>query len=514
KTDAGFEVVGIQLFLINSDGQTLAETTTGAGGTYRFEGLPSGTYTVKVKSVETPLTQATKVVLGTGESTLDLVIPATVTLTLVADPSTIVGNGRALSQLKAEVRFLDNEAPVDGVEVIFATTAGTFTATDASTSAEGKANATLKAPLIGGLDKVEEYASVRVQDVQRGLFAYAQIKITFAPSSIDGVVLDNGSPRKPIEGAVVHIHKVFDDGSVFDAEVVTGADGRYSIIVPKGNTTYEAEITTPVTVGGVRIEITTKQTATVGEVSGTGDVTQATKTISGQLFAPDPTNGGVKTIDQVLTSGQQVVGTLFTTEGAVVPATVTVDTNGAFRAENVPSGTYVAVFQVRAPDGQLLAGVRVPFTVSADGELTIGTGLIDPFGTVTSAATGLAIAGVTMELRWADTPLNIGKGRTPGALVALPELATFLPNKNHVPQLTTATGEYAWMVFPDGDYYIVATKSGYLNYDSRTEGRNVSVKPGEDSYVTNGIIHVGTSIVQYDLQMQEVPAAPPVTPPA
>lgn len=514
QTAAGFEVAGIELFLVNSEGETVAQTTTGAGGTYRFESLPGDTYTVKVKSVDAPLTQATKAVPGTGETTLNLVIPATATLRLVANPATIVGNGRSTSQLRAELSLLDN-TPLAGVEVIFSATDGTLTSLDERTGFDGKAHATLRAPLIEGLDQVVQEASVRVHDPELGLFAFAKIEIIFAPSSIDGVVLDNGAPRKPIAGAIVSIYKDFGDGNVFEAQAVTDAEGRYSIIVPKGNTTYEAEITVPVMVGGVETLITTKQAAVVGEASGSGDATPATKTVSGQLFAPDPVGGGVQPIDMVLIGGEQVVGSLFTTGGTLVTA-VTVDANGAFRAEDVEPGTYAAVFQVKAPDGQLLAGVSVPFTVSADGELTVGVGLIDPFGIVTDKATGSPIEGVKMELRWADTPLNISKGRKPDAAVDLPELVTFLPNQNHVPQLTTNKGEYAWMVFPDGDYYIIATKSGYRTYDSRTEGRNVPVKPGEDGYVTTGIIHVGTTIVEYDLQMTALsptPPSPPVTPP-
>jgi hypothetical protein len=64
-------------------------------------------------------------------------------------------------------------------------------------------------------------------------------------------------------------------------------------------------------------------------------------------------------------------------------------------------------------------------------------------------------------------------------------------------------GRYAWMVFPDSDYYIIAIKDGYTLYDSRSEGRNVPARLGEDSYIENGIIHVRSSIIKYDLQMQQ-----------
>lgn len=134
-------------------------------------------------------------------------------------------------------------------------------------------------------------------------------------------------------------------------------------------------------------------------------------------------------------------------------------------------------------------------------EMAVHIGLIDPYGIVTDILTGDPIEGVKMSLYWADTKENISNGRKADSLVELPILPSFEPNQNKVPQITTAKGEYAWMVYPDGDYYIIAEKIGYFTYDSREEKRNQSAKPGEDSWITDGIIHVGQAIVKYDFQM-------------
>ena len=133
--------------------------------------------------------------------------------------------------------------------------------------------------------------------------------------------------------------------------------------------------------------------------------------------------------------------------------------------------------------------------------IAIEPGLIDPYGIVKDTVTNEPIASIQIKLYWADTELNRDKGRTKDTLVPLPTLSGFDPNQNKNPQNTTVNGEYAWMVFADGDYYLLGTKDGYTPYDSRVEGRDVPVMPGEDSWIENGIIHVGESIVEYDFDM-------------
>ncbi|MDB4895333.1 MAG: hypothetical protein JWN15_1595, partial [Firmicutes bacterium] len=488
-TDAGDVVAGITLFLVDGNGQTRASTTTTETGAYSFTELPGGNYTVKVRSESNPLALAAVNVPGGSAATLDIVLPTTATLTLTANPAKIVGDGKKVSTLTA-VLTADGLA-VGGVDVLFRTTEGTLFEVDPKTDLDGSARAKLRAPLIQGVNEVVQEATIKVHDVQRGLFAFAKINITFAPASVDGVVMDNGDPRNPIAGAKVRIHKTFDDGATFDGEAVTDAEGRYSIIVPRGNTTYQVEITADVMVGGVKKQITTTQTATLGDLSGIGEAIPATKTVSGQLFAPDK-QGGITGIDVTLISGQQVVGVLRRkSDGMVLPNPVVIAANGAFQVTDVPIGAYDVVFQVQAPDGQRLAGAVVPVSVESNGELTLGAALVDPFGTVTDAKTGQPIPDVRVDLRWANTPLNVGKGRKPDQRVLLPQLPDFKPNQNRVSQNTTNAGEYAFMVFPDGDYYVVATKGGYQPHESP-------------------VIHVGETIVKYDLTLQKQATPAPV----
>lgn len=202
----------------------------------------------------------------------------------------------------------------------------------------------------------------------------------------------------------------------------------------------------------------------------------------------------------VVAEGAEGVTPKLVKSGSQDAQSLTQSEDGSWTASGVPAGKYTLVFEVTAPTGEKLAGPYMKVSVDASGKVKKESELIDPYGVVMDRESGLPLQGVKMQLMWADTPLNRAKGRVPNTLVALPELHDFAPNQNHMPQWTTAQGEYAWMVFPDADYYVVATKDGYLPYDSRSEGPS-GVRSGDDSYVSNGIIHVGNSLVMLDLHI-------------
>ncbi|PWK13487.1 cadherin-like beta sandwich domain-containing protein [Tumebacillus permanentifrigoris] len=172
----------------------------------------------------------------------------------------------------------------------------------------------------------------------------------------------------------------------------------------------------------------------------------------------------------------------------------------SFQLSGVQAGNYQLVLNVLAPNGEKLAGQKATLIVASDGSATIKTELIDPYGTVRDSITHQPIAGVTTTLYWADTELNRAKGRTPGTAVTLPELPSLTPNQNHNPQITTDSGQYGWMVFPDGDYYTIAERDGYVVFDSRNDPREEL--HGDSSYIRNGLIHVGQTTVQMNYNMQ------------
>ncbi|NQX62813.1 S-layer homology domain-containing protein [Paenibacillus qinlingensis] len=194
---------------------------------------------------------------------------------------------------------------------------------------------------------------------------------------------------------------------------------------------------------------------------------------------------------------------LFTTDGKSLNLPdIAIAADGTFSLPNVPAGQYHMVLNVVAPTGEKLAGRPATLTVDASGNAQVESELIDPYGIITDTVTGKVIEGAHATLHWADTALNRSKGRTVDALVILPILPDFAPNQNKDPQDSNAKGEYGWMVFPDGDYYILATKAGYNAFDSRTTGANKD--DGDDSYIKNGIIHIGQSIESYDFAMEPI----------
>ncbi|WP_218093541.1 S-layer homology domain-containing protein [Paenibacillus solanacearum] len=190
---------------------------------------------------------------------------------------------------------------------------------------------------------------------------------------------------------------------------------------------------------------------------------------------------------RVLTAGR---------EGSVL----TIGPDGQFIiGSNVAAGQYPVVIHVTAPNGQQLAGQPGTLTVNSNGAASMEIDLIDPYGVITDHVTKQPIPDVDAQLYWADTELNRSEGRTPDTLVTLPELPSFAPNQNHNPQISTTDGRYGWMVFPDGDYYVIAQRDGYQTYDSRKDERDE--QQGDTSYIRNGLIHVGQTIVELNFDM-------------
>ncbi|WP_042203703.1 S-layer homology domain-containing protein [Paenibacillus camerounensis] len=237
--------------------------------------------------------------------------------------------------------------------------------------------------------------------------------------------------------------------------------------------------------------------------TGTGAVSGSSSPVL-TVTVKDPDDQSVKpantSITQLIGDKLDMTATLFTADGKLLnlPA-FTVKAGTGFQLPNIPAGTYRMLLNVIAPTGEKLAGTLAKLTVSADGSASIESELIDPYGIITDSVTGKTVDDVKVTLHWMDTALNKSKGRTADALVELPELPDFAPNQNKDPQFSKDGGQYGWMVYPDGDYYILAEKAGYETFDSRKESHEAAF--GDDSYIRNGTIHVGQSIVEYSFEI-------------
>ncbi|MBD3920873.1 tandem-95 repeat protein [Paenibacillus sp. PR3] len=419
-------------------------------------------------------------------------------LVLTADPKELLGDGKSTTVLRAVLTDEDG-APVEGVAVNFTAPAGQGTFIGGSstvTDAKGQAEVTYQVPLITGVVEQQMAIQAVVYDPVKGLSAKDEIKVTFMPASVKGVVtkFDPDSKKNvPVQGASVRVtldlngDGVIEAGVDFDETVLTDEKGAYKVIVPKGNVVYNVDIIQPVQIGDSTKQVTYHQTAAVGTVSGAGEETfAASKTITGIAFMQQP-DGSKALLKSDMTTGMFVY--LKNEDGDYVsdngnPIAFPVDSNGVFHADGLEVGNYELEFRYRFNSKEEIVIGKGSAQVSATGEMNIAEELIDPYGTITDADTNAVIENAKVVLSYADTERNKKKGLTAGALVTLPPIDGFAPNDNDSPmQFSDASGLYAYMVYPHTDYVITVSKDGYATY-------------------TSGTLSVETDIVRHDVQLR------------
>uniref|UniRef100_UPI00203C2021 Ig-like domain-containing protein n=1 Tax=Neobacillus muris TaxID=2941334 RepID=UPI00203C2021 len=429
-----------------------------------------------------------------------------VDLRMAAKPVQIIGDGKSKTTLV--ITLLDKDGnPVKNERVTLTAEAGTLSSTEGMTNDKGEVVVTLTSPnLAGTLETILKTVTATVHDPDKGLFASAKIGITFMPASIESQVIDSIT-GKPIAGALVEVHEDFNgDGVIdFNATALTDANGRYSVIVPYGNWEYSPVIKAQINFNGADLIVDIHQKAKVGVLTGTGQEVKTEKTVSGKLIFRDPVTRSYVSFQQFVDPNKvQISGKILTSGAEEVK--VEVDAAGNFSITGgKPGATYDIAFEVKI-GAFTLVGQRLQVTIPNDGVSAVQAALIDPYGMITDSKTGEALEGAKVTIYWADTAWNRLHGHIPNTPVELPALPGFPPGDNLVPQYTTSLGIYAWMVFPDGDYYIVAEKEGYAAYDSRLVKVDIN-SPSDDSYSHNGIIHVGKTVLNYDIKMEKLAVA-------
>ncbi len=204
------------------------------------------------------------------------------------------------------------------------------------------------------------------------------------------------------------------------------------------------------------------------------------------LKQPDGTNSTLSDVSKLSFSNPVTTNNGSTSANT---ASVTLKADGTIQVNNLPKGTETK-FDVTLDLGngrKIIIGC-IDVKVSSNGDVSLTSTLIDPYGTITDKTTGKIITGANVKLYYANTARNIAAGKTPDTLVPLPLIDGFKPNDNKNPQISDASGAYGFMVFPNSDYYIVATKAGYEDFKSPT-------------------ISVEKEIVKYDIQMTPAKAA-------
>ncbi|NQS76754.1 MAG: cadherin-like domain-containing protein [Peptococcaceae bacterium] len=440
-------------------GTVLRTAQTGEDGGYSFPNIEGDLYTIRVThnqysdNMRQVSVKHSNVVDGKVREDFAL---SKYKITLVANPSSIVADGQEETILTARVLDEDNN-PVVGVRVDFSAIGDMgyfYKGNQAQTNAAGLATIPYRSIKIEAIYSIAVPVTAKVEDPVREIYASDQIVVTFAPGKIRGIVTDNNN--QPIAGAKVVVKHYDEYGKVdFLATYTTGADGSYAIAIPKGGEDYQVEITKPIEVSGGVVEKTFVQTSKAGTISGKGtEEFPSEKTITGVVGII--TDDGQKTL---LDNGENRLGIeVVDAGGNLVPgALASINPDGVFSVTGLEKDTsYTLALSYQFPDGSRIITKKVDVSISQDGEVSIGEILIDPYGTITDADTKQVIVGAEVKLYYYKD----------NQLVVLPLIPGFLPNDNKNPQISSSTGEYAYMVYPDTDYYLVATRDGYETYTS------------------------------------------------
>ncbi|MEK0317701.1 Ig-like domain-containing protein, partial [Cohnella sp. 56] len=455
-------------------------------GTYTYTPVPgysgSDSFTFTVTDSHGATSAPAKVTIAIAE-------PGTYVIRMAADPDTLIGDGKSESRLTATLLDSDGK-PVAGVTIKFAAPSGTFPSGDeAVTNAAGQAVVVYRTSKISSTTAQVIKVTADAHDTEKGIYSSQQIDVTFQPAAIRGVVASTVDGKRLVEPGVTvrisneHIH--------FSAETTTDELGQYAVPVPEGDLIYNIEIIKPVTVGGETKQVSFKQTASVGSITGSGDeYFDSEKVATGIVVLAKP-DGSQKLLNDQNAADRDIAaqikikiqdpdtGEFITINGQDAFA---LDPSGVFSVPGLVKGKkYGLAIVYSLPDAQNGGaakeiimnavdndGTLPRFELSADGELNILDELIDPYGDITDKVSGTAVDGAKVVLYYADTPRNRAAGITPGTEVVLPAIPGFAPNDNANPQTSKDGGKYAYMVYPQTDYYLIVTAAGYDQYVSPT----------------------------------------------
>lgn len=262
--------------------------------------------------------------------------------------------------------------------------------------------------------------------------------------TIKAIAIKSGVPNSTI-GSASYTLQVADSGDSSGGSSVSPS--------PSGSNTVNGEVIdgkTGETVKGLEAQVSTQTN---------GTTTVEVKSQEAILIQqPDGTQSPVSDLSKVGFSA-----------AANPEAGISMKADGTIQISNLAEGTdstFAVTFDLG--NGQIITIGTIEVQVGANGEVSITSTLIDPYGIITDPATGEPIAGAKVTLYYADTERNRKNGRTPDTSVDLPILEGFKPNNNKNPQVSDKDGAYAFMVFPTADYYLMGEKDGYEIYKSIT----------------------------------------------
>ncbi len=463
-TDAGEPgIPGAIVELVDANGDVVATTTTGPDGTYTFDHLPDGAYSVRVQPGSVPAglnpttpTSAPAVVAGGSDVT---------GVNFGYDSPTGAIGDRVWFDVDGDGVQDAGEAGISGVTLELLNGAGQVIATESTNSSggylfDGLADgtytvrvvaATLPAGLTNTFGGVQQAATVTnaSTDLTKDFGYQPSGTITgrvFNDTDGDGTI-DAGEAGIP--GAVVEL--VDGNGDVVDT-TPTGPDGSYTFDhLPDG--AYTVGVQPGSVPAGLNATTPTSRPATI---TGGSDVTDLQFGFRSSTPPPPPTRGALG--DRVWADtdgdGQQdggelglpgVTVELLDAAGQVLATDVT-DPTGQYLFEDLADGTYtVRVVPTSVPPG-----------------LASTTGGLQQAATVTNASTDLtkdfgfaAPRGVIGGRVWIDADGDglqdpTGEPGLPGVTVELLDAG----GRVIANVLTGPTGSYAFPGLADGSYAV------------------------------------------------------------
>jgi len=395
------------------------------------------------------------------------------TLALEAAPKKVPGDGVTPSELTATLTGTDGQ-PVKDKEIVFKQADGTEIGR-ATTDKDGKARISFTPKKLSATTpKDYEIVATTTATSPSGVpYEEAKDTVTAMPAALTGILRDN-STGKAIPNAAIVIKNV---GTGEEVTIATDSEGKYYHPVQRDEE-YTITYTRMIPIGGTAKSIPFTQKAIIENTDTTteGNLIPAKITAVGIVLFKQP-DGQTAQFDSAMTNKMHIY--LKDANGEYVkgpdgkPKAFDMEDAGTFAAEGLTEQTYTMEVRYEVAPGTELTLTTAKLNVKADGELNISEELVDPYGTVYDKTTGDADTGKKIEnaevrLYFANTQRNIDKGYVPGTQVDLPPVPGFPPhdNKSTPWQPSDANGFYAFMVFPEADYYLVVTKNGYERYKS------------------------------------------------
>jgi protocatechuate 3,4-dioxygenase beta subunit len=379
-------------------------TTTDSIGSYTFNGVPPGTYSVTAAKTgfTSPVAQTPTVTSGNTAT-------ASFTLTATSGISGAVTDSQTPAQA------------VSGATVSYTGTGGTTGSGSTTTNSSGGYTFNGVPP---GTYSVTATATgftapaAQTPTVTAGVTATVNFTLS-ATSGIGGTVSDSQTPAQPVAGATVSYSGT--GGTTGSGTTTTDSTGSYTFNVPPG--TYSVTATKT----GFTPPVAQTPTVTAGVTATASFTVTATSGISGTVTDSQTPKQPVSVATVTYTG----------TGGSTGSGTTTTNSSGGYTFNGVPPGTYsvIASHTGFTPPAAQTPTVTTGVTATANFTLTATSGIS---GTVTDQ-TSAPVNGATLS--YTGTGGTTGSGTT----------------------TTNSSGVYALNGVPSGTYSVSSSDTGYTS---------------------------------------------------